>query len=132
MSLENFVLTCFGKRLLLNATFWNKDKCVASLSSSAHSIPVEEMTTGKGRGKSLFFIIFRYDDWNGEQQTVSVHLTICKRYCDSPTWLAFHSSDFVIVMSDGFSPANSATTPWFLINNLDQSLARLSPACSKF
>ena len=46
-------------------TFWNKDKYVASLSSLAHSILVEEKTTGKGCGKNLPVIIFKNDDWNG-------------------------------------------------------------------
>ena len=131
MPLGNFVLTCFVKRLPINATFWNKDK-IASLSSFSHSIPVGEKTTGKGGGKNLFFIIFSYDNWNGEQQAVSVHLTTCKRYCDSQTLLAFHSSDYVIVISYSSSPTNSATTGWLLIISLDQSLAKISPACSKF
>ena len=52
----NFVLTCFDKRLPFNATFCNKDKYVASLSSFANSIPVEEKTAVKGSGKNLSFI----------------------------------------------------------------------------
>ena len=30
-------------------------------------IPVEEKVIGKGGGKNLSFIVFRYDNWNGEQ-----------------------------------------------------------------
>ena len=71
-----------GKRLPFNATFWNKGKFVVSLLSFAHLIPVEEKRTGEGGGKNL---LFRYDDWKGKKQSVSVHLTICKRYCDSWT-----------------------------------------------
>ena len=66
-------------------TIWNKDEYVASLPSFAYSIPVEEKTTGKRGGKNLSLINFWYDDWNGEQQAVSVYLTICKRYCNSRT-----------------------------------------------
>ena len=55
-------------------------KYVDSLPSFSHLIPVEEKMTGKGGDKNLSFVIFRYDDWNGEQQAVSVHLTVCKIY----------------------------------------------------
>lgn len=82
-------------------TFWDKDKNVASLLSFVYLIPVEEKTTGKGGSRKMLFIIFSYDDWNGEQHAVSAHLIICKRYCDSRMWLSFHSSD---VMSDGSFP----------------------------
>ena len=78
MPLGNFVLTSFGKSLPFNATFWSKNKYIASLSFFAQSIPVEEKTKGKGSGKNLSFIIFFiYGDWNRQQQAVSVHLTIC-------------------------------------------------------
>ena len=68
MLLENFVLTCFGKRLPFNVTFRNKKKYVASLSSFADLIPVEKNKTGKGGGKNLSFIISRCDDWHGENK----------------------------------------------------------------
>ena len=79
------------------------DKYVDSLLSFAHSILVEEKRTDKGVGRNLSFIIFKYDDWNGEEQAVPVHLTICKKDCYSWTWLFFHSSDFVIVIAIALS-----------------------------
>ena len=72
MSLGNFVLTCFGKRLPSNAIFWNKNKYVASLPSFSHLIPVGKKATGKGGSKNLLFVIFTYDDWIEGQQGMSV------------------------------------------------------------
>ena len=59
-------------------TFWNKDKYVASLSSLAHSILVEEKTTGKGCGKNLPVIIFKNDDWNGSNKLCQCILQFVK------------------------------------------------------
>ena len=58
---------------------------------------------GIGDGENLWGIKFKYDDQKLEQQFSSEHFTICKKYCDCRTWLAFHSSDFVPIITGTLS-----------------------------